>query len=129
MGVFEVEGLAISDRDEDGDALDIPDWGNPHRYWNMLGITDLVEKASGVPSAHRHVLWEMEHGPDQCLRHEDQDYDPVTLKGYRRTSGRQWPPIYRLKIQVEAEALPDEEVGPLWEKYLGLRVSKGGQPS
>ena len=44
------------------------------------------------------------------------------VKDYRKTTGRQYPPLFKVKLVVEAEKLPDEESDKYWmdqqKRYL-----------
>jgi hypothetical protein len=48
-------------------------------------------------------------------------------EAYARRSGRALPRVYRVKVTVECEALPDDEAGRWWDERQGRRVTEPKQ--
>jgi hypothetical protein len=36
---------------------------------------------------------------------------------YRKSTGRTYPPLYRVRVEVKAERIPDDEAEKLWKAY------------
>ena len=46
------------------------------------------------------------------------------VEAYRRETGRQFPPLYRVKITVEAEQVPEEESDRYWKDVQERHVKE-----
>ena len=82
----------------------------------FVGIADLIRDALGVTldEDRMGVLERVElfaRADAASLR--EQEY-------YRKETGRQYPPLFRFHITVEADELPAEEVAAYWEGQQAL---------
>ena len=108
MGRYERSGIGIAVRgyyEEDylqfDDPLDVED-----RY---LSATGMVERAVGHEIPRERIL--------TAFRYPDEPFwRDTTVNAYRKESGRRYPPVYRIKVVVEVEVLPDDECEAYWER-------------
>jgi len=82
-----------------------------------VGCCDLMERA-GVEL--------LDHSALQAFRYEKVDeaerFDGNLMwaearEEYRKETGRQYPPLYRVRIEVKAERIPDDEAEKIWKAY------------
>lgn len=102
MGVYEKEGICEAVTDYEENYLEFEDENWP------LCIAETVGVAAGVP-APRNNPYRYFWFPTLPI------YDGAIEK-YRQESGRQYPPVYRIKLRIEAEALSDEETEAYWKQ-------------
>lgn len=99
MGVYEKEGICEAITDYEENCLEFGD-----ENWSLC-IAEAVGVAAGVPAP--------QNNPYRYF------WFPIyadAIEKYRRESGRQYPPVYRAKLRIEAEALSDEETEAYWKK-------------
>jgi hypothetical protein len=102
MGRVTIDGVGIAVHGHDDDYIELDE--------QDLGIANLVIQAAGVGSPAANVLSAFKYDGTQGeggVWHE-------FVATYRQESGREWPPVYRVRIAVEAEALSDEECAAWW---------------
>ena len=101
MGVYDLEGTGLAVSGYEEDYLDF----GP----GFVGITDLVTRAAGVGSPDWSVLTAFEY----CDSPASENWQE-TADGYRLSTGRKWPPVYRVRIHIEAEELSPDEADAWW---------------
>lgn len=107
MGKHEVDGIALAVVDYEDDKLMLVGDGDVP---TSLGISDLIEQAGG--ETVRDGVEGAYHGNPYFGRYV-QDY---------LAQGKRWPPLYRVRIFVELEAVSEEEARTYW--LSRLRVAK-----
>ena len=107
MGICEREGVCLAVSGYEEDYLDFAEPGS------ACGIAELVEQAAGMESPRWDVLTAFELVQSSTA---GRDTWSTTVADYQAETGRKWPPVYRVKIRVEAEALSDEETEVFWLK-------------
>ncbi len=115
MGVFSKEGKCLAVHGHEEDYLDFDD--------DLVGASDMVVSASGVASPNSSVLAAMD-----CERSPWSDrYWVSATQRYREESGRRYPPVYRVRIRVEAEELPEAEAEAYWTQRQARYSEEGGE--
>ena len=73
---------------------------------DSFGIVELVEEAvpTSIPDWSVYIATELEG---------DTYWDP-RLSAYRKESGRKWPPVYHIRIELHAEELSTAEIERYW---------------
>lgn len=107
MGSWSYEGIVLPESGYEEDFLHI---GDPPGQ-DYIGAVGMIEKAAGT---------EVPGGVNSSFEYEHNDEDGFWTSGrdeYRNESGRQYPPVYRVRIQVEAEQCSDEETAEYWAQY------------
>jgi hypothetical protein len=104
--VYEVSGICVTEYDQDQDGLSFVNG-------DLFSISDAVQGAAGVESPPASVLSAAEFAETP---YDDHRCWSEQLDAYRTETGRQWPPVYRVRVRVEAEALPEEEIARYWER-------------
>lgn len=102
MGVVILEGkcLAISGYEEN--YLDFIEGED-----TAAGICGLVTSAAGLDSPEWRYMTAFEFPGD--------DHWQPLIEEYRRESGRHYPPVYKVRIVVEAEPVSPDEERAYWE--------------
>jgi hypothetical protein len=83
-----------------------------------LTITKLLKEASGQDVADEWV--------NQAIYNElvPQYSDQETIDRYRKDTGRKYPPLFNVKIEIEVEQLSEEEIEVYWkdqqERYAAI---------
>ncbi len=101
MGVYQKSGIAAAFRGYDEDYLKFD--GNED---DVVGMTETIEAAAGVKSPDWSTMTAFEHRESPRWQ--------TYIDTYRKATGRKWPPVYRVTIQIEAEALSDDETEEYW---------------
>ena len=102
MSVYEKEGIGIPVTSPEDDYVFFLEG------WQSVRVSDLLSAAGAevinefVLNALQHPLWQQ---PEEWRN---------ALATYRQ-NGRQYPPLYRVRVRVEVEPLPEEEVPERWE--------------
>jgi hypothetical protein len=104
MGVYRKSGIAAAFRGYDEDYLKFDGSDD-----DVVGMTETVEAAAGLKSPDWSTMTAFEN--------RDSPRWKSYIEAYRKTTGRQWPPVYRVTIQIEAEALPEDEVEQYWLRH------------
>lgn len=106
-----IEGTGVVIWNEECDYLSLDDINTP----STLGR---IFEAAGSENVHSHL----EHallGIDG--KHYDEKFagrsNKDDVEAYRAESGRQYPQVYRIKVSVELEELPDDECEAFWVRH------------
>jgi len=111
MNKFEIEkeGIAITGPEED--YFQITN-GNNEEF--NIAISDLLEPVN-VPIINWDTISAFELIGTES--HTDEFWNSK-VNEYREETGREFPPIYKVKFIVEAEPLSEEETKKFWEKKI-----------
>jgi hypothetical protein len=101
MGVYEREGVGVAVSGLGDDYLFLFD------DWKSLRMSDLLAGA-GAEVLSEFVLNALQNP----TRSQPEEWG-AALSQYRAT-GRQFPPLYRVRLRVEVEPVPEEELGGRW---------------
>ena len=104
---MEIKGVAEPHYGPDEDGLVFDDG----RY---LGITNLVRFAAGTDSPEWNVYWGAEIGTAEEEQAFGQNSATRRLKEWRIQSKEKWPPVFRVRIVMEAEPLSQDELETYW---------------
>jgi hypothetical protein len=106
-------GVAIRDYEDDRLALDV----------GHAGITSIA-RAAGVETIRYGTNCAFEYAgtaaDDEATRWQH-DVDV-----YRASAGRQFPPVYRFRVVLEAEELSEDEARAWWEARQAAALGDGG---
>jgi inosine/xanthosine triphosphate pyrophosphatase family protein len=98
----------------EGTGVVCSDWAE---HDDLIGISRLVEKAAETDAPQGFIV-----GAFQMISTAEQvaddhgAYEQDIIDEYRRATGCEYPPVYRVKIVVEAQALTEEERNAWWER-------------
>jgi hypothetical protein len=108
-----IEGVCVPVSGYEEDYLDF--FGKAADEGRNLGVCGLVRMTGAVPTN-----WSEATAFDMALLAEPDEYGTSTWKElreeYQQREGRKFPPLYRVKIKVEVEQVPDEEAEKLWHE-------------
>lgn len=114
---IEVRGVPVSGYEEN--YLSVPGG-------DSLGMCGLLRRGGAESiddSAHSAFGYLHDHDPGQ------REFWGPYIAEYRRESGRDFPPLYRIRFAVEVEKLPDAESDAFWESYARARATSPGAPA
>lgn len=109
MKTHTVEGIGVAIYGEEENYLYLEEK-------DSVAVSDLFEKA-GAETVYSHL----EHAFDcQDVSWKDEEFGgrsiTKTVAEYRAQSGRHYPPVYRVKLTIELEEIPEEESNAFWER-------------
>jgi len=105
MGAYEKEGICVPHSGQEGNSL-----------WFTDGVVITSDGAvlqaaqDDAPREDVYIAFEMEQGGNN-----EDGYWTEYIASYRKTSGRQYPPVYQVRIRVEASRLSDEDIEKYWK--------------
>jgi hypothetical protein len=105
----------------------LQEYGQEENYVRSLdfnesfGICNLVKKACGEVCDYDASAFL--YGIDDQDDSVGSKYMREVVAEYRQRTGRKFPRLIKLKVVVEAEALPDEESNKIWEEYVAELLS------
>jgi hypothetical protein len=102
MNLYEREGVGVPVTSPDDDYLFLFDG------WQSLRMTDVLS-AVGAEVLNEFVLNALQNPPWS----QPEEWQ-AALKEYR-ASGRDFPPLYRVRLRVEVEPIPKEQLRDHWE--------------
>ena len=103
MGRYEVSSVGLPVGDEEIRSVEFFD-----EHGTSESICSLLRLA-GAETTNYLVTGPFRYHPDDMTQR-----DHAQIAEYRHSSGRQYPPLYRIKIVIEAEPLTDAETEAEW---------------
>ena len=105
MGRYELSGIGLPVGDEEISMVKMFDGdGESHT------ICGLLAKAGTNSTEYYLATGPLSHHPD-----DRNQSDNNAIADYRLESGRQYPPVYRIKIVIEVEELSEAETEAAWK--------------
>jgi hypothetical protein len=112
-----LDGVCVPVSGEEDNYLDF--FGKTAGEESILGVCGLMRMAGAVSTD-----WSEATAFDMALLAEPDEYGSSFWKKqreeYQQREGRKFPPLYRVKIKVEVEQVPDEEAEKLWHERAKL---------
>lgn len=112
MGKYEIQGTATPHSGPDEDFLDFDIVEYPG-HADLVGVTGLLDRSRpgvGYPDWTVYDGAEEETTEGECF-----DWFKKEMAEWRKESGKTWPPVFRVKISIESEALNDVELEAYWK--------------
>ena len=118
MGVYEKKGVCRPCCGYDSSCLDFIGEGVDGLV-SICSVFDALFPGAtprdAVYAAFEFPLWYTCDSTDAIDQQIDREWQQMRAE-YRQGTGRQYPPLYRVHIRIEAEPLSDEEAKTYWER-------------